>query len=135
VVRTAVAGCILVVALALPGCSLLGLRRTPPPPPLRVSEVVQMSRQGVPAKTIIHKIRESETVYRLSAAQLAQLHDEGVSNPVINYMQRTYLDCVRKEQRLRDENMWELGPDGYWYGGAPFGWPDDWMAFPDEDSD
>lgn len=130
--RAAGVSLIVVAALALPGCSLPGLRRTPPPPPLKVSEVVEMCREGVPAKTVIHEIRESETVYRLTAAQLAHLHDEGVPDSVLKYMQQTYVDSVRKQQRLQDEGLWEAGPDGYLYGGGPFGWPDEWMAFPDD---
>ncbi len=131
-VRAALTGFTLVAALTLPGCSLLGLRGAPPPPPLRVSEVVQMSHQGVPVKTIMHKMRESGTVYRLDAAQLVRLHDEGVPDPVLNYMQQTYLNSVRKQQRLQDESLWEQGPDGYWYGGAALGWPDEWMGFPED---
>ena len=42
---------------------------------------------------------------------------------MINYMQQTYLDAIRRNQRLADQNLWVYGPDGYWYGGYPFGWP------------
>jgi hypothetical protein len=44
-------------------------------------------------------MRDSGTVYRLTAAQLAQLHDQGVADPVIDYMQQTYLNAVLREQR------------------------------------
>lgn len=60
-----------------------------------------MSKEGVPAETIVKKMRDSKSVYRLTAAQLAYLHDQGVADRVINYMQQTYLEAVRREQNLR----------------------------------
>jgi hypothetical protein len=96
------------------------------PKPVTVAEVLQMTKEGAPAKDIIKKMRESGTVYRLSASELARLHEQGVADEVLNYMQRTYLNAVRREQRLRDWDYWSLGPDGYWYGGWPFGWPYGW---------
>ena len=62
---------------------------TPKPP--SEAEVIQMSKEGVPADTIIAKMRASEAVYPLSAAELARLHDKGVPDRVIDYMQATYL--------------------------------------------
>ena len=43
-------------------------------------------------------------------AQLARLHDQGVgvADPVINYMQQTYLEAVRREQNLADWNTREM---------------------------
>src|SRR2546427_8106978 len=64
-------------------------------------------------------MRNSETVYRLTAAQLAELHEQGISDHVIYYMQQTYLDAVRQDQSLADWDYWTAGADGFWYGG-PF---------------
>ena len=47
-----------------------------------VSEVIRMSKENVPAETIVNKMRDSRAVYRLNAAQLAQLHDQGVADRV-----------------------------------------------------
>jgi hypothetical protein len=66
-------------------------------PPVLASEVVRMSEEGMPPETIVKKMRDSKTVYRLSGSQLAQLHDQGVDDQVINSMQQTYLDAVRWE--------------------------------------
>ncbi len=79
-----------------------------------VSEVVRMSEEGLPPGTIVNKMRDSETVYRLSAAQLAQLHDQGVQDQVINYMQETYLNAVRREQDLANWSTREMWGDHFW---------------------
>ncbi len=110
------------LSLSVAGCSTLGLA-SEQPKPVTVAEILQMSKEGVPAKTIVQKMRHSATVYRLSASELARLHEQGVADKVLNYMQRTHLDAVRREQRLRDWNYWSMGPDGYWYGRWPYGWP------------
>jgi len=34
--------------------------------------------------------------------QLARLHDQGIADPVINYMQETYLEAVRQEHDLAE---------------------------------
>jgi hypothetical protein len=118
-----VAGLLLVIAVALGGCaSLRSYFHTPPA--VTVSEVVALSKEGMPPEQIIQKMQKSRTVYRLDAAQLARLREQGVADPVINYMQQTYLNAVRKNQFLNDLGHWGLGWDGYWYGGAPFGWED-----------
>jgi hypothetical protein len=111
----------------LGGCATLGA--TQPQPPVTVSEVIQMSKEDVPADTIIERMRDSDTVYRLTAAQLAELHEQGISDQVIDYMQQTYLDAVRQDQSLADWDYWTVGADGFWYGGPYYGWPlDGWVV-------
>jgi hypothetical protein len=87
-----------------------------------------MSEVGVPSDQIIQQMRASGTTYRLKASQLADLEEEGVPGPVIDYMQSTYLDAVRRDQRYEDWNTWVMGPDGYWYGGCRYGWGPNWCA-------
>ena len=99
------------------GCQTLSEKR---PPPMTVSQIVEMSKSGVPAQDIIQKIHESGTVYRLKASELLKLREQGVPDIVIDYMQATHIEAIRHEQYYRD---WTYGPDGYWYGGYPFGWP------------
>jgi hypothetical protein len=116
---------LLCLSLGVAGCSTLGLV-SEQPKPVTVGAIIQMSKEGVPAKSIVQKMRDSDTVYRLSASELARLHKQGVADRVLNYMQHTYLKAVRSEQRLQDWNYWSMGPDGYWYGGWPYGWPRAW---------
>ena len=96
----------------LSGCAALGLEQRKPP--VTVSEVIQMTQEGVPAENIIARMRDAKTVYRLDAAELAQLHDRGVADPVINYMQQTYLGAVRREQSRADWDDWEMWRDHFW---------------------
>lgn len=112
-------------ALWFMGCSLLGLGQ-PLPAPVTVPEVVQMSKTGVPMETLLQKMRDSGTIYRLSASELVHLHEEGVPNAVLDYMQETYLAAVRRDQALEDWRHWAWAGDGYWYGGRPYGWPPLW---------
>ena len=94
----------------LGGCA--GFEQTKPP--VMVSEVILMSKENVPAEIIVNKMRDANTVYRLTAAELAYLHDQGVADPVINYMQQTYLEAVRREQNLADWNSREMWGDHFW---------------------
>jgi hypothetical protein len=120
-VATAVALSALLAACAGP--------RQPALQPVTVEEVVQMSQAGIPADQIIEKMRKSKTIYRMEASKLADLRDQGVPDKVINYMQQTYLDAVRRNQYLRDTTYWTPGGPGYWYGGPPYGWPNEWWSW------
>jgi hypothetical protein len=111
-----VCGSAFVVCL-LCGCQTSSEKR---PPAVNVGQIIEMSKGGVPAQDIIRKIHESGTVYRLRASELARLREQGVPDDVIDYMQETHLEATRHEQYFHD---WSYGPDGYWYGGYPFGWP------------
>jgi hypothetical protein len=115
----------------LAGCASFSTPRPVVPQPVTVDQIVRMSREGVAPEEIIHKMRESRTVYRLTASQLAQLHDEGVSDKVVNYMQDTYLAAVKRSARFEDWTYWHHWGDGFWYGGEAFGWPYYWY-WPDD---
>jgi hypothetical protein len=73
---------------------------------LTASQVVEMSQAGASSAEIIDQMEASGTVYRLNAAQLVRLHEQGVPDPVLNYMQETYLEDVRARQRLEDMSFW-----------------------------
>jgi hypothetical protein len=83
----------------LGGCATLGFKE---PEPVTVGEVIQMSKEGVPAQTIVQKMRDSGDVYRLTATRLVEVHDLGVADPVLDYMQHTYIEAERRQQSLDD---------------------------------
>ncbi len=87
------------------------------PAPLSVSQVVELSREGVPSTDIINRMKASRATYPLQASDLARLRNEGVSDPVIDYMQQTYLTEARREQELQDRELWP----GYWGPPGPWG--------------
>jgi hypothetical protein len=95
----------------LPGCAY---SVSNPLPPVTVPQIVEMTKIGVPPEDIVQKMRDSGTVYRLGPSQLAQLQEQGVPEAVLNYMQQTYLEAVREDQRRADYNDWERGTGGYY---------------------
>jgi hypothetical protein len=127
--RAAVVALLASLGLWLGGCATAS--RPVVPQPVTVEQIVQMSKEKMPPDEIIRKMRNSGTVYRLRASQLARLRDEGVSDQVIDYMQHTYLAAVRRSARLEGWGYWYHATDGFWYGGVPFGWPYYWY-WPDE---
>jgi outer membrane lipoprotein SlyB len=54
--------------------------------PLSVADVKALARAGINEDVIINQIKASRTVYHLSAADIVDLRDSGVTNNVINYM-------------------------------------------------
>jgi hypothetical protein len=102
---------ILIGVTVLSGCATLGFKT---PEPVTVGEVIQMSKDNVPPETIVKKMRDSESVYPLTAAQLAELHDMGVADRVLNYMQQTYIDAQRQQQNLDDRDSGYMWGPGFW---------------------
>ncbi len=91
------------------GCAGLGLHREPILP----TQIVEMAKAGDSAEAIIEKLRAAGTVYQLSAAEIVRLHEQGVPDPVLDYMQRTYIDEVRWQESRR-AFFYRQPP--YWYG-------------------
>lgn len=85
---------------------------------LPVSDIVKMSKAGVPAKDIIRQIRSTHSVYMLRANELAELRNEGVQDSVINYMEKTHIDAERRNQAAQDYYYSYPG----WYGYPNWGW-------------
>ena len=97
----------LICVTLLSGCSTFGFKKSDP---ITVNQVIQMSKDDVPPGTIVEKMKDSDSVYRFTAAQLAELHDMGVADPVLNYMQQTYIEAERRQQSAEDwdrDGMWE----------------------------
>jgi hypothetical protein len=95
----------------LAGCAAFG----PPPKPITPAEVVQMVKSGMSSAAIIQQLRDSRTVYQLSASELVNLSKEGVPSEVLDYMQETYLAAVRDDEARR-AFFYRYGP----YGGPPY---------------
>ena len=105
------------------GCAGLGARRWGEHP-VTVTEVVILSQHGVDPEKIIGKMRRGGTVYLLSEAQYAELRKKGVTPAVIAYMQKSHAEAVRAFPKLADDKdlaCWNLGYDGFWYSGGPWG--------------
>lgn len=91
--------------------------------PVTLPDIVKMSQDKVPAKTIINEIKKSHTAYTLKASEYAKLQKAGVSDSVVNFMQDTHLKMIRQDQRMQDSYYWNPAYNNYWYGGLGWGWP------------
>lgn len=83
----------------LAGCAFP--QRRPPP---SLAQVVEMSQAGKPADEIILELHETRAVYPLTGSQIARLHDQGVADAVLDYLQSAYAESIRWDARLRYEN-------------------------------
>jgi len=57
--------------------------------PLSIADVKALARAGISEDVIINQIRAAHTVFRLSAADIIDLRDSGVSDKVVSYMINT----------------------------------------------
>lgn len=99
---------LIVAALLDSGCA--GVQRRPPP---TLEQVIQMSREGVSAESIVGQLEETRAVYALSGSQLARLHDEGVPDLVLDYLLQAYVNRVRRQERMYYEDRMWMG--GYYH--------------------
>jgi uncharacterized protein YcfJ len=54
--------------------------------PLSLADVKALAKAGISEEVIVNQIRNSRTVFHLSAADIIDLRDSGVTDKVINYM-------------------------------------------------
>jgi outer membrane lipoprotein SlyB len=57
--------------------------------PLGLADIKALAKAGVSDDVIISQIKNSHTVFRLSAADIIDLHNSGVSDGVVNFMLNT----------------------------------------------
>ena len=75
-----------------------GCASTPATAPVSVEQIVQMSKDGNDGPSIVAKMRQAGTIYRLSGSKLAALKLDGVPDQVLDYMLQTYLRAERERQ-------------------------------------
>jgi hypothetical protein len=116
--------------LSIAGCSG-GTRRTTLPASagsrlLTVPKIERMMQMGTAPSVIAEEIQRSGTVYNLTAQQAKDLRAVGMPPMLINQMQLTYQNAIKRNPRLASSGGYWTQVDGYWYGGVPVGWPRDW---------
>jgi hypothetical protein len=100
---------LLLTVVVLAGCATAG------PPPLSAADVVAMSKDGKSAEEIIAELKRTETVLALRASDFVALHDAGVPDEVLNYLQLALIE----EIRWRERSLY-YGPGwGGYYGWGP----------------
>lgn len=80
----------------------IGCATKPRPAPLGQADIISMTKAGVSDEEIIKRIDLSRSLFRLGSQDVIFLHDQGVSDRVINYMLDTYAKYVAAEQRRQD---------------------------------
>jgi hypothetical protein len=63
-------------------------------PPVMIPDIVRMTQSNVSDDNIIAQIRNSGSVYHLSPDDVTALHNQGVSDRVLRYMQDTAMRPV-----------------------------------------
>ncbi|MCC6209801.1 MAG: hypothetical protein IT513_02040 [Burkholderiales bacterium] len=97
----------LALCLLLSGCAALDA-----PPPLSGAEIVELARAGRTAPEIIAELQRTGTVLALGASDIVALHEAGVPEEVLDYLQTVQIDALLWQERSR---WW------YGYGGGAFG--------------
>ncbi len=92
---------IVVLCLWLAGCA--GLQRRPPP---SIDQIVEMAKAGKPAEEIVRELQDTRAVYPLTASQIVSLHEQGVPDAVLDYMQNTYAESIRWDARMQYEGSY-----------------------------
>ena len=87
--------CLICVAL-FAGCT--SMQRRPPP---SLEQVVEMSQAGKPAAEIIRELQETRAVYPLTGSQIVALHEQGVPDTVLDYLQNVYAEHIRWDAQSR----------------------------------
>ena len=92
---------------------LAGCAGTPRRAPPSIEQVVEMSQAGKPAEEIIRELQDTRAVYPLTGSQIVRLHDQGVPDAVLDYLQNAYADSIRWDARLRYDNSF-FWPDCFY---------------------
>jgi hypothetical protein len=99
--------------MALAGCAALELH----PNPLTAEDVIARSKSGASSSEIVDELFRTNTVIPVTAAEIVRLHEAGVPNEVLDFMQYAQL----QEIRWRDQNYWY--GSGFYRGFGPCPFP------------
>jgi hypothetical protein len=99
-IRLLIATCALLAA----GCAAF----EPGPPPLTRADVVQLTRAGETPAAIVARLKSTGTVLWLTASDIVEMRQSGVSTEVLDHLQAAQL----AEMRLRAQfDMMLYGPE------------------------
>ena len=108
---------VLLCVLLLASCATLEKH----PNPLTAEDVIARAKSGVAAKAIIEELFRTDTVIPLNAAEVVRMHEAGVPDEVLDYMQHALIEEIRARDRFANSYWW-YGP-GFYPGFGPCPWP------------
>lgn len=108
---------------------------------LSLDDIVKLSKDKTPPEEIIEKIKTSNSYYELTPSQSLQLHEQGVSNKVLDFihesreqaLRNNVADEINKRERAKQKAERQLERErnfqpyygigfGYHYWNDPFYW-------------
>ena len=85
----------LIVICALSSCATFYAS----PKPLPIAKVVELCKSNTPPPLIIQRIRDSRTTYALRGSDFPKLKADGVLDPVLDYLQQSFVDDLALQTR------------------------------------
>lgn len=97
---------------------------------LSLDDIVKLSKDKVPADEIIEKIKTSQSYYDLSPSQALALHQQGVSNKVLDYihesrekaLRNNIADEINKREKAKQKAERQLERERFFYPSYGFGY-------------
>lgn len=100
----------IVIAL-LAGCAApTAYESTPAYSKYTLEQVIQWSKEGLPADQIVSRLNAANSFYPLTARELISLRDQGVSLDVLDYLVDSYVGTVRHEERFQLNRRFSASP-------------------------
>ena len=89
------------VSLALVACAApTRYSSTPAYSKYTLEQVIEWSKAGEPPARIISRLDAANAFYPLTASELVDLRDKGVSPQVLDYLQDRYVEVMLHEERF-----------------------------------
>ena len=92
------------ILLLLGGCATLD-----GPKPLSGADIVELAKSGKTAPEIIEELKRTATVIPLQASDIVALHESGVPNEVLDYLQQAQIEEMRWRERNSQTFRYGLG--------------------------
>ncbi|MGE0873150.1 MAG: hypothetical protein AB7O31_00600 [Burkholderiales bacterium] len=87
--------CCILVAAMIAGCAGMEPRAE-----LTKEQVVELAKAGADANWIIERLRETDTVLWLSAADIIAMHRDGVPQQVLDWLQAEQIAEIRRRDAM-----------------------------------
>jgi hypothetical protein len=87
------------LALLLSVALIAGCASMDRPKPLAGADIVMLAQSGKSAPEIIEELKRTDTVLPLQASDYVRLHESGVPDAVLDYLQMAQINDIRQRER------------------------------------